>query len=1463
MTKILDFERSIVRIYFQSNQVKGAGFLVSENQVMTCAHVVALALGINGNTAEMPTTEVKLDFPQVAPGKFLTAKIIFWLPVNPQVALEDIAVLELTTIPNNISPVRLMTSEEYWGHNFRAFGFPMDKEYGVWANGVLRSGTANGWVQLEDIDNTGYALQEGFSGTPVWDESLEGVVGMAVAADKQRPDAKAAFIIPTNILMKAWPQLEERLIAGCPYKGLFAFGEGDAEYFFGREAIAEQLVAAVARQQFVAVIGPSGSGKSSVVFAGLVPKLRSQGNWQIEQFRPKAHPFDELARVLIRLKQPGKQETGQDIEALQLSSILESKESTLSTWLSSILEKHPGSRLLLVADQFEEIYTLCTDKEKRVLFLERLLNAVANIPDLTLVITLRADFLGSALSDRSLADALQGIPPNPPLKGGGKKSVTWEGGSKKTIPPNPPLKGGSKKTIPPNPPLKGVGKREGGSKSNRNVTYFLGPMNSQELRSVIEMPAQKLGVRLEAGLTERILKDVERSPGNLPLLEFALERLWGKQSNSQLTHEGYEEVGGVEKALASYADDIYEKLSEADREMAERVFIQLVQPGMGTEDTRKVATRADVGADNWDLVRRLADARLVVTGRDETGEETVEVIHEALIREWGMLRGWMAVSREFRVWQEKLKGRLAEWEDKDKDNGALLRGLVLAEAEKWQQERLSELSREERVFIRLSLELRDREEEEKERQQKEKVKLQRRAIQWLSGGLTMAVIAVGVAGWQWRRAEIGEKNAEMRVEIANLRARFASTQSLDIMLEGIQIVKELKSDRVKLLKLDTRIQGIDMLRQMVYWQGFKEHNTLEHLGAVKNVAFSPKEDLIATISEEKVVKLWGRDGQLVTIISDNRIPINDFSFSPTGNVIATISDNKTAKLWTTKGKFLNALSGDSDKVNTVVFSPKGDMIATASDDNTVKLWTTEGKLLNTLFEHSDKVNTIVFNPKGEMIATASDDNTVKLWTTEGKLLNTLSEHNDRVNTVIFSPKGDLIATIGDNKIAKLWDINGSPAQTISQVLKKVDHVTFNHKQPLMATVTDNNTVQIWKLDGTLVTTFRGHSDEISSIIFSPDGEMIATASRDNTIRLSKLDGTFVDTLEGHTSPINSFTFSPKGELIASASDDGTVKFWKRNTLRDTIPGNCRRAAFSPNEKLIALGCYDQTFKILTTEDFSRTTIKQDDNILSIAFSINGDMIVTGSNDGKVKLWEPNGNLIRVLANYQHPVYSVAFNANSDLIAASHNNKVDLWRPNGELVQILPGHGLQVLAIAFIPREDRDFIATTGADRKLKIWKTDGTLINNNEKHGKWVYDLAVSPNGNLIASGSIDKKVQLWGSDGFPLNTLFGHSGTVLGVAFNYNGSLIATASQDKTVRLWKPDGTPLHILREHNHQVEYVAFSPRSNLMVTLSDDGTVKLWNFNIDDLLQHSCDWVRDYLKNNPNVTEEDRDICDDID
>jgi Bacterial extracellular solute-binding proteins, family 3 len=432
----------------------------------------------------------------------------------------------------------------------------------------------------------------------------------------------------------------------CPYRGLFHFGPGDAEYFFGRESFVEELVRATQTRNFIPLLGASGSGKSSVVFAGLVPKLKLEqaGNWVFTHFRPGADPFYALAEALVPLYMSEIDSTDKITQAGKLAESLKDR-TPLSRIFSSIQRKHPKDRVLLIADQFEELYTLCTDETTRRNFLDVLLSGIAapaNCSPFTpvLIATMRADFLGNALSYRPFADVLQ------------------------------------------------------------NADLKLGSMNRAELTEVIEQPAQKLGVTFEAGLVERILGDVDAEPGILPLLEFALTELWKRRSSKQLTHAVYGEIGEVQGALARHANQEYGKLSEADRKRVRRILIQLVRPGEGAEDTRRIATKAELGEKSWSLVKQLADARLVVTNRnDATDQETVEVVHEALIRNWGELRGWMDTDRGFRAWQERLRGAMRQWQE---DADSLLRGAALVEAEEQLRERPEELVSES-SFINQSL----------------------------------------------------------------------------------------------------------------------------------------------------------------------------------------------------------------------------------------------------------------------------------------------------------------------------------------------------------------------------------------------------------------------------------------------------------------------------------------------------------------------------------------------------------------------------------------------------------------------------------------------------------------------------------------------------------------------------------------------------------------------------------------
>ncbi|WP_336407108.1 nSTAND1 domain-containing NTPase [Crocosphaera watsonii] len=511
----------------------------------------------------------------------------------------------------------------------------------------------------------------------------------------------------------------------CPYRGLFHFAPNDSEFFFGRDIFIEELYQATKTRNFIPVLGASGSGKSSVVFAGLIPRLQKQGNWLFTHFRPGSDPFHALSLALIPLYATNLNETEIIIQSDQLAESLSQRKTSLTRIFTQIQNKHPNKRLLLFADQFEELYTLCPDSKTQKSFLEILisnfskdeslgLSAISNLSPV-LVTTMRADFLGNALSYPDFADLLR-----------------------------------------------------------KNDTKIKS-MNRQELTEVIDKPAHKLGVKFESGLVERILNDIESQPGNLPLLEFALTELWNQGNSKQLTHQTYEEIGQVEGALARHADEKYKSITEVEKEKIRRIFIQLVRPGEGTEDTRRIAVKTELGKDNWSLVKKLADARLVVTSRNITEQETVEVVHEALIKNWGKLQEWMKTARIFRAWQDRLRATKELWEATNKDTDCLLRGAALVEAEERLKERPEDLISEQ-TFIEESIKEKTRvEQEEKQRQQREleaaqklaeiqteavtKQKKANKKLRLGTLGLSIiSLIAFITAGWAWNQTRIAELN---------------------------------------------------------------------------------------------------------------------------------------------------------------------------------------------------------------------------------------------------------------------------------------------------------------------------------------------------------------------------------------------------------------------------------------------------------------------------------------------------------------------------------------------------------------------------------------------------------------------------------------------------------------------------------------------------------------------------------
>jgi hypothetical protein len=450
--------------------------------------------------------------------------------------------------------------------------------------------------------------------------------------------------------------------AECPYRGLQAFGENDARFFFGRDAVVQQIIEALRQKRFLAVLGPSGSGKSSVVRAGLLPQLRSgalsaSADWRYFVLKPGAHPLEELALSLSRGASNGQTPT-------QVLDLIEhGDERALHLAICLLLDQAREILCCLIIDQFEEVFTLCSDRNERVRFIN-LLRYAATIAggQAIIVITMRADFLTRAAEYVELGELLSGN------------------------------------------------------------QFIISPMDEADLRRVIEEPAHSLGAQFETGLVDAIIRDAGKEPGVLPLIEHALSQLWDKRSrDNHLTLLAYKEIGGLRGALAKQADEIFNSFSPEQQAIARRVLLRLTQPGEGTEDTRRRATMSELEtvdeqkAATEKVLRTLTDARLLVTNKGE-----VDVAHEALIRGWPRLHQWIDEDRAALLLHHRITATAQEWEKLKRDDGALFRGASLAQAQEWRQQHDQDLNSLEREFLDASTELRERQDRtERARQQRE------------------------------------------------------------------------------------------------------------------------------------------------------------------------------------------------------------------------------------------------------------------------------------------------------------------------------------------------------------------------------------------------------------------------------------------------------------------------------------------------------------------------------------------------------------------------------------------------------------------------------------------------------------------------------------------------------------------------------------------------------------------------
>ncbi|WP_334737889.1 nSTAND1 domain-containing NTPase [Nostoc sp.] len=1212
-----------------------------------------------------------------------------------------------------------------------------------------------------------------------------------------------------------------------PYRGLQSYDEKDSNLFFGRENLIENLYQkAVANQQpLTLVLGASGTGKSSLMKAGLLHRLRhsQEHKFQIlDPMRPGESPLQALAQVCLPI--------ANTITASQLVKDEQALVNIIESW-SKI---NPQIKLLLAVDQYEELITLCKSDEQREQFQKLIKNAIAKYPDkIHVVITLRLDFEGQ-FQNSILKDF-------------------WNDDTRFVV-----------------PPMTQDEFREAIEKpASEKVVYFDPPSLVDELiNEVVQMPGAL--PLLSFTLSELYLKYLEE-----------------RRDNRALKKEDYEELGRVVGSLTKRANQEYDQLVASDpayENTVRRVMLRMISLQGGDLARRQVPKSELIYSDKKEsdrvqtVIKRFSEARLIIEGSNSQGEPYVEPAHDALVQGWDKLLKWK--KEEDIILQRRLTPAAEEWESvasKEQPSGLqakvetvidrldrcfyvvenlsckfskkiitlLVQGL---QQRQHQQERLREkpiqflwnsnpyldvlnqkLQSHDNWFNKLETEF-----------VQQSVLQKRRNISWrwriAIGANVIFLVLTVLALISQRNAKIGETSAFRETAEAKLQQ-----QGLDALIYSLRAGRSLQHPLLRLFSPGEQLQNqvTGTLQEAVY--SVRERIRMEGAKGTVRSFLSPDNKLLASAGDDDTIRLWDLKGHLVKKWSAEQDLVTNLTFSPDGQLIATAGRDDTVRLWNLQGHLVvkKLLAGQSF-VKSISFSSNGQLLATGGANDTVRLWDLQGNPIGQPFtrklvpqQQEKLVWGVAFSPDDKIIASAGDDGFISLWNLQGQLLREWEGKQDDISSIKFSPDGHLLATAGKDNTIRLWNLQGQQ----------------------------------------LGEPFRGHQGRIWNVAFSHNGKQIASAAGDGTVRVWDLQGKQLDIFQGHQGPVRSVSISKNGQLIVSAGDDGTVRVWNLNDQQAQFREHhqhttVRSVSFSPDGQRIASAGDDNTVRLwnLQGQQLGEPFQGHLGKVLSVSFSPDGQRIASAGDDGTVRLWNLQGQqLAQPFRGHRGKVRSVSFSPDGQLIAsAGDDGTVGLWNLQGQqLAQPFRGHLGKVNSVSFSPDGQR--IASAGDDGTVGLWNLQGQqLAQPFQGHLGPVYDTAFSPDGKQIASAGDDGTVRLWDLQGQPNHQPLQVPGIKLkAVAFSPDGKMIVGSGEKGKVQLWNLQGEKFATWIGHRgSQIESVSFSRDGKLLATAGDDGIAQLWHIqSFDDLIQGACDRLGDYLQNNPNV-ESERHLCNNL-
>ena len=1180
-----------------------------------------------------------------------------------------------------------------------------------------------------------------------------------------------------------------------PFKGLQYFEETDSDLFFGRELLTAKLVRRLRELPSPAgegsgvrflsvVIGASGSGKSSLVRAGLIPALKKGStlldgtkppagstDWHVHIITPTAHPLEALATELTR-------DSGSMTATARLIDDLAQEPRSLALFLARARDS-AKRHTVLVVDQFEELFTLCRDEFEREAFIDNLLNLVS--PDqsnVTLIITLRADFYAHLAQYPELRDA--------------------------------------------------VAQRQ----------EYIGPMTADELRRAIEEPAKRGHWEFEPGLVDLILRDVGDEPGALPLLSHALLETWKRRAGHTLTLKGYADAGGVHGAIAHTAESIYQNLSPEEQAIARDIFLRLTELGEGTEDThRRVSFEELTSSGDTDQVHlvlnKLAEARLITLG-----ENTVEVAHEALIREWPTLREWLNQDREGLRLHRHLTEAAYEWELLGRDPGALYRGAHLGQARAWAELHPNGLNAGERTFLNASTDQEQREEREREEQRQRElaaaqklaesehhaaVELRRRA-RYLVGALCLTIFAALTAGAFAKFSSANDKHA-----VSALWAAEANSLRLNNADANLIALLTIRSFDVEITaSADAALSSLGRVQP-------PPEVLSGHSGSIEDVAISPDNRYLATVSQDQTARIWDLStGKTIHVFSGHSGEISSVAFSPDGKYLVTASYDRTARLWNVaSGEVIQIFGGLKYGIESVSFSPDGKHIVTVGLEEG-RVWDIgTGQTIHILSgPGSSKFLKVTYSPNGQKILTGSDDRTARLWdSSTGNEIQAFL-HPKAVNAVAFSPKGNEIVTGCEDGNIRVWDsVSGLLIQEISGRQSRIADLELSPSGKLLLSASSDHTVRLWDMNtGQNIRVFGGLEATPRAVTFSQDGRLAVTAGDDKEVRVWNLRSSFPIGKEflGTGGPMWDAAFSPDGNRVVTANNDGTAQIWEIATgqLLLTLTGHngiTRGVVFSPDGKMVLTVSEDHTAKLwdVGTGMELRRFVGHTDIVSSGVFSPDAQYVVTTGFDGTARVWETQTGKLILVYSHQGPGHlnRIMFSPDGNsVVTSADDGTARIWNPRtGEDIMIFRRPGASMTGVAFSP--DGRILITTSLDGTISLWNVaTGEEQFHFLSHTGYIYGAAFQP--------------------GPAHNPVRGYS---TGWLVQHHGPYYVTSGADGTARLFSMGPMNIIELRRFtvsSDEVRNVVFSPDGKYILTASQDGVARLWLVNLDDTIRGIC-------------------------